>query len=184
MKAQRIAIWGNSGSGKSTLAEQLAAAIRLPSFHVDQIAWHSGWRYTDEATFLQRHRQWIEQPAWIIEGVGRLSGIRERFSRADLILFLDTPAELCRARATRRIEEDRSEQNRFIAEGCRYGDVVEEQWRVIEDFDQHLRGEISSMIAAQFSSKPYQWLDGRNSSDVLCGEVTRMLAPGWNSDAI
>ena len=171
MKARRIAIWGNSGSGKSTLAQQLATEVGLPAYHVDKIAWQSGWRYTDEAPFLILHQNWIDQPDWIIEGVGHTSGLRKRFERAELIVFLDTPVEICRARARRRIEADRQTQNRFIADGCRYGDVVEKQWRIIDYFDQHLRAEIAAMIEEEFSCTKHLLLDGRKTATELSAEI-------------
>lgn len=170
MTARRIAIWGNSGSGKSTLAKRLSAELRLPVHHIDRIAWQSDWHYTDEAAFLALHQRWIEQPAWIIEGVGWMSGIRRRFARAELIVFLDTPVEACRGRAQRRIDEDRETNNPFIAEGCRYRDVVEKQWEVIDYFDQRLRPEIATMAEVEFVSTQRLRLDGRKSIDELCAE--------------
>lgn len=169
--AHRIAIWGNSGSGKSTLAMQLATAVGVPVFHVDHIAWRSGWRYTDESAFLHAHQQWIDQPYWIIEGVGHLSGLRQRFARADLIVFLDTPVEICRVRAQQRIDEDRREPNRFIATGCRYGEVVDQQWQVIAYFEYHLRAKITTMLEQEFGPTKHLRLDGRKPTDLLCHEI-------------
>lgn len=171
MKVQRIAIWGNSGSGKSTLAERLSLELFLPVYHVDKIAWQSGWQYVDESTFLGAHQYWIDQPGWIIEGVGHTRGLKRRFHHADLIIFLDTPVEICRARAQRRIDEDRAAQNRFITDGCRYSDVVEKQWQVIDYFDQHLRSEIAVIAELEFSSTKRLCLDGRRSTEELCAEV-------------
>src|SRR5665213_2688849 len=86
MIADRITLWGNSGSGKSTLAEQMSLRFGLPALHLDKIAWTAGWAYADEPAFLEAHRDWIQRPRWIIEGVGHMSGIRQRFDRAEVII--------------------------------------------------------------------------------------------------
>ena len=175
MSANRITIWGNSGSGKSTLAEWLAREIAWPVYHVDRIAWESGWKYRDEATFLELHRRWIEQPRWIVEGVGRLSAIRSRFARADLIIFLNVPVEVCRVRALRRIEADRLTPDPFMAEGCRYADVVDRQWQVIDYFHDHLAAEIQGILESDFKSKRTLTLDGLKTTDELVVEVKSCL---------
>ena len=95
MSHQRITIWGNSGSGKSTLAAAVGQLLRLPVYHVDLIAWQPGWVYRDETSFLGEQRTWLNQPQWLIEGVGCRPGMLERFHAADLIVFLRTPVELC-----------------------------------------------------------------------------------------
>ncbi|MEO6995048.1 MAG: AAA family ATPase [Lacunisphaera sp.] len=170
MRAERITLWGNSGSGKSTLAEQMAREFGLPVFHVDKIAWTAGWIYRNEPDFLNEHRGWVERPRWIIEGVGHLSGMRERFHRADAIIYLETPWELCRQRAQRRIEEDRLSPDRFMADGCRYGDVVEKQWEVIDYFERWARPTIEGMIEAEFADKIRIRLDGSKSTSEVMGE--------------
>jgi adenylate kinase family enzyme len=171
MTARRIAIWGNSASGKSTLAAQLSADLALPVFHVDTIAWRAGWRWNDETAFLEAQQQWIEQPAWIIDGVGHLSGLRRRFARADLIVFVDTPPGVCRARAQRRMDDEALGRNPFIAEGCRYSDVVKEQWQVIDQFERHVRGEVAAMLIHEFPSTRRLQLDGCKSTAELCAVV-------------
>lgn len=75
------------------------------------------------------------------------------------------------ARAQRRIDEDRTAQNRFIADGCRYREVTEKQWQVIEYFDCHLCEEISVTIEKEFNSTPHLRLDGRKTIDELCAEI-------------
>lgn len=170
MQADRFTIWGNSGSGKSTLAGQMGREFGLPVFHIDKIAWIAGWAYRDESDFLKEHRFWTERPRWIIEGVGHLSGMRERFNRAEAIVFLDTPLEICRRRAEVRIEEDRVVPDRFMANGCRYGEVVEKQWEVIDYFERCARSEIERMIKSEFPAKIRIRLDGSKSPAEILAE--------------
>lgn len=171
MIADRITLWGNSGSGKSTLAEQMSLKFGLPVFHLDKIAWAAGWAYADEPAFLEAHRDWIERPWWIIEGVGHMSGIRQRFDRAEVIVHLDTPLDVCRRRAQVRLDEDRLRPNRFMAEGCRYAEVVEKQREVIDYFDRCMRADIDRLIEAEFASKIHIRIDGSKSTDELLAEI-------------
>lgn len=177
MSHQRITLWGNSGSGKSTIAEFVGRELQLPVFHLDLIAWEPGWRFRDEAAFLEVQSGWLNQPRWMIEGVGNWAGLVARFHRADLIVQLDTPRALCHERAIRRITEDRISPNRFMAEGCRYGDVVELQTKIIDDFEDHVRQSIESMLSAEFAAKPQLRLDGSEPADELRQKlVARILA--------
>lgn len=173
MPSPRIAIWGNSGSGKSTLAELAGDRAGLPVFHVDLIAWEQNWHFRPESEFLALQRPWLEQPRWIIEGVGGWSGLVERFAQADLIVHLDTPVAICHERAAQRIGDDRMMKNRFMAAGCRYGDVVEKQAEVIRHFDESLCDRILTLLAANFAGKRQVRLDGAQPLRELC---RRLLA--------
>lgn len=171
MPHHRITLWGNSGSGKSTLAELAGAKLGLPVFHLDLIAWGPDWRFRNEAEFLGLQRRWLEQPRWIIEGVGGWAGLIERFRRADLIVHLDTPRSHCEERAKLRMTEDRDAKNRFMAEGCRYGDVAQRQLEIIRHFDGKLRDEIDALLQAEFAAKTLVRLDGTQPPDALCREL-------------
>jgi len=177
MPHHRITIWGNSGSGKSTLAELAGHQLGLPVFHLDLIAWEPGWRFRDEPAFLEAQRPWLEQPHWIIEGIGGWTGLLARFRRADLIVHLDTPLALCQERAGQRLAEDRVTKNRYMAEGCPYGDVIERQAEVIRHFEGEVRGTIETLLATEFAATPQEHLDGKQSPDELCRKlVARALA--------
>ena len=152
MSHQRITIWGNSGSGKSTLAESVGRELRLPIFHLDLIAWEAGWQFRDESAFLAEQHGWLTQPCWIIEGVGGWRGLVERFLHADLIVHLDTPLALCQERAMLRIAEDRVTKNRFMADGCKYGDVGDLQVEVIRQFEGKVRSDIERFLATEFAT--------------------------------
>lgn len=178
MPSQRITLWGNSGSGKSTLAELAGAKLGLPVLHLDLIAWERDWRYRDEPGFLALQRPWLDRPSWIIEGVGGWTGLIERFRRADLIVHVDTPPALCEERAKLRMAEDQRTKNRFMSEGCNYGDVAQRQVEVIRYFENKLRGEIEAALRTEFAATNQIRLDGVKSTDALCQELAgRALLP-------
>lgn len=171
MPHHRITIWGNSGSGKSTLAELVGRKLGLPVFHLDLIAWDAGWHFRNEPDFTADQRRWLQRPSWIIDGVGGWTGLVERFRYADLIVHLDTPLVLCQERAEMRMSEDRVTKNRFMAVGCRYGDVVELQMDVIRHFESKVRGDIEAILTSDFAAKPQLSLDGTQLSGALCREL-------------
>ncbi len=171
MPHHRITIWGNSGSGKSTLAELAGAQLGLPVFHLDVIAWESDWRFRSEPDFLALQRLWVEQPRWIIEGVGCWAGLIERFHHSDLIIHLETPVGLCEERSRLRLAEDLITKNPFMVEDCRYADVAQRQLEVIRHFEGKLRSDIETLLQADFVLKAQGRLDGTQSPDTLCREL-------------
>lgn len=178
MPSQRITLWGNSGSGKSTLAELAGAKLGLPVLHLDLIAWERDWRYRNEPDFLALQRPWLDQPNWIIEGVGGWTGLIERFRRADLIVHVDTPPALCEERAKLRMAEDQVTKNWYMGKGCRYRDVAPRQVEVIRYFESKLRGEIEAALRTEFAATNQIRLDGVKSTDALCQELAgRALLP-------
>lgn len=158
---------GNSGSGKSTLAERLGEKFSLPVRHLDRILWHANWEYCDAERFAPRHDAWVTESAWLIEGVGHWDALLRRFAAAEMIVFLDTPRELCVERAKRRMSEDSITPNRFIADGCRYAAVAKKQWEVIDYFDASLRPAVLKLLAEDFRAKPQIILNGTLSIEEL-----------------
>lgn len=155
----RVAVVGNSGSGKSTLVQRVGAECSLPVRHLDQIFWTSGWELADEREFDLAHKSWLAEKRWIIDGVGTWKSLTRRCDVADLIVFVDTPRELCHARARLRMDEDKRCPNPYIAAGCRYADVEKRQEEVIDFFDRTLRPQLVSLLTA-YSSKATLVLDG------------------------
>ena len=171
---RRIALVGNSGSGKSTLAQRLAAAWALPVRHVDLIFWQPNWVCTEEKTFVAFHDQWLTEDTWLIEGVGYWQPLLRRFTAANLILFLDTPRDVCHQRAAQRRQEEDAAPNPFISPNCRYQSVQEQQREIIDTFDASTRPALLKLLETEFARPPRQVrvLDGRAS----VGELVRQLA--------
>jgi adenylate kinase family enzyme len=171
MKYRRIAVWGNSGAGKSTFSVQLAAATQLPVYHVDHITWMSGWRYRSEGEVSALQDAWLQQPEWIIDGVGPMSSLKSRFKAAALIVHFKADPSVCLTRAQRRMDADALRPDEFIADGCRYSDVADLQRTVIEAFHQEVQPAIEKMLASEFSHKPQLVLNASCSSRDLIAEV-------------
>lgn len=87
----KVAVIGNSGSGKSTMCRVLCGAHTLPYFSIDKIQWQPGWILRPEDDYNERHRAFVAQEHWLIDGFGTWRSIQERFAAADIIIFVDHP---------------------------------------------------------------------------------------------
>lgn len=117
----RIAIIGNSGSGKTTLARALAREHDLALLDLDTVAWESGKIAVarDPQQALAQVRAFCGSTAqWVVEGC--YAGLtRAALADADLLLFLEPGASVCRANCHSRPWEphkfrSREEQDRHF----------------------------------------------------------------------
>lgn len=84
----RISIVGGSGSGKSTLATLLSKELNIPAIHLDGINYNSNWIKIDKNKRDQIILAKTDEVKWIIDG-NYSSTLKERFDKADLIIWLD-----------------------------------------------------------------------------------------------
>ena len=85
---KKICIIGGSGTGKTTLAENLGKQYEIPVIHLDGINYHKGWIERDKDERDQIILEKIKESKWIIDGTYS-STLKERISKADLIIYLD-----------------------------------------------------------------------------------------------
>ena len=88
---KRVALFGNTGGGKSTLAKRLADLTRLPLYPLDLIQYRAGGGEVLHEEYLKAHADLLRQGEWIIDGFGSVSSAWERFSRADTLVYIDSP---------------------------------------------------------------------------------------------
>ncbi|GAA5534952.1 DNA topology modulation protein FlaR [Deinococcus aluminii] len=101
---QRVLIIGSPGAGKSTLAKGLAARTGLPLIHLDDLYWEKeqlGQQEVARSVWQQRLQDALDSDAWIMDG-NYNSTIAMRAARADTVLFLIPPRELCLWRVLQR----------------------------------------------------------------------------------
>lgn len=84
----RISIVGGSGSGKSTLCDILSKELDLPAIHLDAINYSSNWVEIDKNKRDKTISIKSENDKWIIDGNYK-NTLKERFNKADLIIWLD-----------------------------------------------------------------------------------------------
>lgn len=114
---QRVLVLGSSGSGKSTFARRLGAVTGLPVVHIDQLYWGPGWVQVPDDVYLQRLRNALAQPRWIIDGNNSLT-LDLRVPRADRIVLLDRSRLLCVARVMARVAKSRGKVRADMAPEC------------------------------------------------------------------
>ena len=84
----RISIVGGSGSGKSTLCNILSHELNLPAVHLDSINFKSNWVEIDKNERDKIILEKSNEDKWIIDGNYNKT-LKERFNKADLIIWLD-----------------------------------------------------------------------------------------------
>lgn len=85
---KRISIVGGSGSGKSTLCNILSKELNLPAIHLDAINFNSNWVEIDKTERDKIIFAKSSEDKWVIDGNYNKT-LKERFNRADLIIWLD-----------------------------------------------------------------------------------------------
>jgi adenylate kinase family enzyme len=113
----RTIIVGNSGSGKTWLATRLATEFGAPVFHLDDLFWEPGGfdkkRSADEVDRLIAESK--SEASWIVEGV--FGELAERYSdEAELLIWLDIPWNICKARLLARGSESKRHLGREQSE--------------------------------------------------------------------
>ena len=88
MKYNRISIVGGSGTGKSTLCEILSKKFNLPAIHLDAINFDADWVEIDKNERDRIISTKSNEEKWIIDGNYNKT-LKERFEKADLIIWLD-----------------------------------------------------------------------------------------------
>ncbi|MGF1763628.1 hypothetical protein [Aliivibrio kagoshimensis] len=93
----RLHITGNAGSGKTTLAKQLGLILNMPVASLDSVVWKEGWAAASKEERALGEQQLLTKESWLIEGVSKT--VREK---ADFVIFLDVPRQICLLRCFRR----------------------------------------------------------------------------------
>lgn len=84
----RISIVGGSGSGKSTLCNILSKELGLPAIHLDAINYEPNWVEINKTERDNMILSKAQDDKWVIDGNYNKT-LKERFDKADLIIWLD-----------------------------------------------------------------------------------------------
>lgn len=133
----KIHIFGCSGSGKTWLSGKLSAKYNLPHFDLDDLFWDSSKGGYGVKTPVEKRNQLLndilKQENWIIEGA-YYSWLPESFEKADRIIVLDIPAEICKRRVVKRFfkrkfgaEREKKESIKSLYELIKWIDLFQEE---------------------------------------------------------
>lgn len=113
----RISIVGGSGSGKSTLCNILSKELNLPAIHLDAINFLPNWVEIDK---IERDKIILSksmEDKWVIDG-NYSKTLKERFERADLIIWLDYSTIMLLKGVLKRIFKELHKERQEIP-GCK-----------------------------------------------------------------
>ena len=105
---QRIIIIGPSGAGKSELSRKLRDILHLPLYHLDNLFWKNINEHISREEFDIRLTEYLAQDSWIIDGDYSRT-YKMRMEKADTIIFLDYPLEVCLEGAESRVGTKRDD---------------------------------------------------------------------------
>lgn len=105
---KRIMIIGPAGAGKSELSKKINKITKLPLYHLDNIFWNSDKTHLSPEEFDLKLKEILETDEWIIDG--NYSRTYEmRIEKADTIIFLNYPLEVCLDGVNSRIGKQRDD---------------------------------------------------------------------------
>jgi adenylate kinase family enzyme len=100
-RPSRVLIAGVSGSGKTTFAGRVADMLGIPCYELDALHHGPGW--VPRPAFLDDVRAVAATDAWVTEWQYTARGVNEVLPpRAQLVIWLDYPDRIVRARLWRR----------------------------------------------------------------------------------
>ena len=67
------------------------ASSRLPLYSLDSIQYRAGGGKVPNEEYLKAHADLLCQDEWIIDGFGCVASAWERFSTADMLVYIDLP---------------------------------------------------------------------------------------------
>ena len=101
-------IIGPAGAGKSELSKKINKITKLPLYHLDNIFWNSDKTHLSPEEFDLKLKEILETDEWIIDG--NYSRTYEmRIEKADTIIFLNYPLEVCLDGVNSRIGKQRDD---------------------------------------------------------------------------
>jgi adenylate kinase family enzyme len=87
---ERVVVLGIPGSGKSTISRFIGNHFGIPVLHLDTVFWLPNWQKASPESFNQAHAEWMNKPAWVIDGNYRRT-LDERLALADTVVLLAFP---------------------------------------------------------------------------------------------
>lgn len=98
---KRILVLGAPGSGKSTYSKELADALDLPCYELDQYVQLLNDNETNYNNFILTQTSIVSKDRWVIDGA-QLESLNIRYGRADLVIYLHCPRWKCFYRILKR----------------------------------------------------------------------------------
>ena len=105
---KKIVIVGCPGSGKSMLARRLHERTGLPVVHLDNVFWKPDKTHISKEEFDNKLAELLKADEWILDG-NYSRTLKVRLERADTVIVLDYPLDVCIAGAKARVGTKRDD---------------------------------------------------------------------------
>jgi len=175
---QKIAIIGNAGGGKSILAQELGQALKIPVYKVDSIQWRPDWEPAPAEEIDIIHKTWINQPAWVIDGWGNWDILKERFDKADTLIFIDYALWVHYWWATKRQVKAVLKRNPgWPPEGCKALPITWRLFRLIRLVHTDKRPELIRLVDKYSDEKEVVYLRSPKEMERFRKRIMRRLMP-------
>jgi adenylate kinase family enzyme len=99
---KRVAIIGTGAGGKTTLARALSDHLHAPHHEVDAVVFREDWTRAPVSEVARTLDAWLDDDAWVIDGLGPRACVERRLDAADTVVWIDLPLRTHLARALRR----------------------------------------------------------------------------------
>lgn len=93
---------GNGGGGKTVFSAALAQRLGAPHHEVDAVLFRKDWRRTPTSEAARVLDAWLDDDAWVIDGLGPHACVERRLAAADTVVWIDLPLRTHLSRAVRR----------------------------------------------------------------------------------
>ncbi len=114
---KNIIVIGSPGAGKTTFSLALAKKCKLPVHHLDKLYWRDGWEHVSREEFDALLTEAIKTDGWIIDG-NYSRTIPMRLAKADTVIFLDYPRQVCLCGAIKRNLKNRGKSRPDMGGNC------------------------------------------------------------------
>ena len=85
---EKIIVIGSPGAGKSSFSKKLKNITKLPLYHIDMLYHKKDGTHITKEELEEKLKEIFKTDKWIIDG-NYSKTLKERFDRADLIIWLD-----------------------------------------------------------------------------------------------
>jgi adenylate kinase family enzyme len=186
-RSRRILVLGSSGAGKSHLSRDLARILGIGAIHLDYHFWQADGQPCGDLEWREIVKELAARESWIMDGTYERS-LDLRIPRADAIILLECPSELCLERVMRRETETPKSMRRERCSGSSYQidrDHVQyvSQYAsvtrpiVLERIERYGRGKTLAVVRAPEEVGPFL-------SDAAAQRGLRTGGPGWRAATV
>ncbi|MBP5855543.1 hypothetical protein KAJ83_00870 [Marivibrio halodurans] len=141
---RRVVVIGNAGGGKTTLSKRMAVDLGVAYHAIDHIQWLPGWIFNEDFDVL--HDAWLQEPGWVIDGIGPWEAVERRLEYADTVLWVDLPLSTHLWWATKRLLKNLFGPDSDVPGGCSLIGSAIPFYRMILDIHKTHRAAMALVI--------------------------------------